>query len=132
MSEKIVPTHFNLANGDQIIMSGYLNTITREVTFSSGATDGPFATSLHGARLDMGDNTPSLFVSQTATGFVADTAEVFAAKKLVKDNRFEVVKDEDSDYFRWRAINYVEESGLFDTDDEAYLGCVSQNGLDQA
>ncbi|MDU8351010.1 hypothetical protein RYA05_03765 [Pseudomonas syringae pv. actinidiae] len=131
MSEKIVPTHF-LANGDQIIMSGYLNTITREVTFSSDATNGPFATSLHGARLDMGDNAPSLFVSQTATGFVADTAEVFAAKKLVKDNRFEVVKDEDSDYFRWRAINYVEESGLFDTDDEAYLGCVSQNGLDQA
>lgn len=129
MTEKIVPTHFTLANGDQIIMSGYLNTITREVTFSSSATEGPFATSLHGARLDMGADAPSLFVSKTATGFVDDTAEVFAAKKLVNDNQFEVVKDSESDYFRWRAINYVEESALFDTDDEAYLGCVEYNGL---
>jgi hypothetical protein len=70
-----------------------------------------------------------LLISVTETGFVADSPAVYAAKQLVRDNGFEVVKDTESDYFIWRARNWVEESDCFDTDDEAYLDCVKVNGL---
>lgn len=51
------------------------------------------------------------------------------AKKLVFEAGYEVVKDTESDYFRWRARNWVEDSGLLDTEEEAYFSCVELNNL---
>lgn len=53
------------------------------------------------------------------------------AKQLVFDAGYEVVKDSESDYYRWRARNWVEESGLIDTEEEAYFSCVELNSLSE-
>jgi hypothetical protein len=74
---------------------------------------------------------PDLFYRMTAYKGVwyADPQEVFQAKIWVQEDGFEVVKDDETDCWRWSARNWVEQSGLYDTDDEAYIGCVEINHI---
>lgn len=129
MSTKVHSVHYKQADGSAMIVSGYLNYVTGVITLPSNIQGNPeLAPLLQGARVDNGSD-QGLLISVTEAGFVADSPAVYAAKQLVRDNGFEVVKDSESDYFIWRARNWVEESGCFDTDDEAYLDCVKVNGL---
>lgn len=59
----------------------------------------------------------------------ADPQELFQAKIFVEEDGFEVIKDDTSGAWRWRARNWVEESGLHDTDDDAYFDCVERNHI---
>jgi hypothetical protein len=74
---------------------------------------------------------PNLFyrMSEYKGRWFADPQALFQAKLWVAEDGFEVVKDDESDAWRWRALNWAEESGLYDTDDEAYLGCVEVNHI---
>lgn len=59
----------------------------------------------------------------------ASTLTLEQAKQLVFEGGFEVVKDTQTDYYRWSARNWVEDSGLLDTEEEAYFDCVQANDL---
>lgn len=48
--------------------------------------------------------------------------------KPVFDLGYEVIKDTETDYYRYSARFWVEDSGLFDTPDEAAQECIKRHG----
>lgn len=51
-----------------------------------------------------------------------------ALMQQVFDLGFEILQDEDTDYYYFAARNWVEDSGLCDTPEEAARACISTHG----
>ncbi|MFK4131986.1 hypothetical protein ACI2KR_06780 [Pseudomonas luteola] len=120
---KSIPFEFTLPDLSVISGSAQYDAITRKVTFPSDSPVSSVDTSaLIGAPIKVDDEV--LLLSFGNEGWTADPESIWKAKLMVENAGFEVVKDEDSDYYRWQSKFETVESGLYDTDDEAYLGCV--------